>query len=359
MNVELAKALLERAETLGIKGVKPTVEQGERLVKFYLRAQGYQMDAWENYKDPSDPNKRYHFSTRMCQHQGKGDSGWYNIDTQGSNEVGAKLMMQAATAVGDQKLLGAAVKAKASKEKAKERAVMASHRQEADVVFSHWFALEYREALELTLKGQEIPPDMWTMLEHEKKNSPMRGKALELVQAHHEGGPEPMLPVGDKLGVDTPPLLPILSAKTEYSWLETVDDVEYSIVVANKQPREALIHIGATGGMGLMVDAASLAVVMSHGGDVGDGYVSGRIEWPKGMDHPTGWLFMISAQSKHKGAGARLLSIWCRLMAGYKSKFWVGQAIGEEGQAFLTAMAKRGKIEILKVHGKDAAIRCT
>lgn len=89
--------------------------------------------------------------------------------------------------------------------------------------------------------------------------------------------------------------------------------------------------------------------------------ISGSIRSIKGSVQYllVGMLYMIIAQEQRKGLGTRLVRSWCHLMRAYGTEpIWVAQAVGQEGEAWLRELDRRGEVQITSVRGRDFFVDC-
>jgi hypothetical protein len=70
-------------------------------------------------------------------------------------------------------------------------------------------------------------------------------------------------------------------------------------------------------------------------------------------------MFLIVVAQKRAGAGLRYLRAWCRLLQAYGTEpRWIAQAVGDEGNAWLAGLEKRGEIETGPKVGSDLVVEC-
>lgn len=163
-----------------------------------------------------------------------------------------------------------------------------------------------------------------------------------------------------------PPVLPIMY-DINYFWTETVDGVEYTVEVRHHERGSASVQIGKTHKdfYGLLgVDPFTHAISMEPRIDTkGDAYIAGKVvlhEEAKRTEKSYFWaaMFMLISHEKRQGAGTRVMQIWCDLMAGWGIRVWVAEAVGEEGEGFISALQDKGRLRILKVVGPSMLVEC-
>lgn len=346
MPVEVAKAVIARAEQLGVKG-KPNKATAERILRAWLTARGLETDRYGNFLKPD--GDRFHFSENNIHRQYKGSSGWSNITSVSMIDYAITILSIAGETLGQPKWAALHEKRKGERAKAATKAEEKRLRDQASELAAKALAFEEPTHMAKSMRRETLPDDVYQRLIVRKTQ--LVDTYLELLKA---GGP---LPDDSAFAtIDRPPVAPLYH-KSEYSWVETVDGHKYTVTVRSAGSSGAEIHIGSTGGVGLMVDAFSMGVVAGPGGE-GDAYVSGKIVWSEAKKRPYAALFLIQATEKQKGAGSRVLDMWCRMMKGYGVPKWMAQAIGPEGAAFLKARAAKGKIRILGTEGSNALVEC-
>lgn len=352
------------------RGLSPrlNVDQAEVIVNAWLRSRPeLELDRYGNYKYRDNPKRRYHLKKTVLNIQADVGGRWANVTSRSTIEVAQVLVRTAAQKLSDQGRLDAWVEEKKRREsaKAKRVEVRLSQEQERRLSVLSWkhAVVDLGEAGVRVLRGF-ADDDLAAAFEQRRTSvrvelARLPETVLALSSLKHSRHSPPWLPLYPKMPNESK------DADWTYAWEESEGGVAYTVRVQPESEGSARISIGSSGGM-LDVDPASMRVEASVVAlrAKGDGYISGRVidSSPEARDRrmlaPMGVLFMITAQEKRKGAGARLLSIWCDLMAGYGVNAFEGQAVGSEGAEFLRAMERRGKIDVLKIVGSSWALRC-
>lgn len=355
MTPTTAQAIIDHVKRLNVPA-KPSVSEAEGVLRTWLRAIGWKQDNWGNFLDPSDPTVRYHFKKTVLDKQWRNDRGvWSNLSYTQTIDSAVSLIVSAAGVVGDQELVAKYSRTKGKRvEQKKARADSAKDRRDRAQAFKlalREYATLRRGFVEKYMLGKASNEEV---IKAREEMTPLHAKWLSLVQAGKE-------PADDQqfASVGMPPLAGVLGRQEDgpYVWFETVDGVRYSIAVKPVGSKTAEISIGDSGAMSLGVSAVTRWISTDMDVDAeGDAYISGKVWHQNGKYN--GALYLIMATAKQKGAGTRVLSLWCRLMAGYGIKIWVAEAVGEEGAAFMRALEKKGKLKILVQQGPNWAVQC-
>lgn len=353
MKPETAQAILVHVQQHNVPA-RMNVATAEGVIRAWLRALGWQQDRYGNFINPENDKDRYHFSKQNLQHQAK-DGEWRNYKSLSMIDAANNLIRASAQLTGDQgvlaKFLAAKEARKAEGEKRAQQAATDRQRKQAYELAMKDFASTHRRKV-LDWKLGKLSQDAFEKLRGEF--DPSMQKWLEHVTS---GAAEP----GDELfaSADNPPILPVVDqyGEYEYSWTETVDGVPYTVWIHTAtKGQEAEIQIGQSATTGLQVSAISHQLSMSHRDAKGDAYITGRVFQKNGKFGAS--LFLIISGEKKKGAGTRVMSIWCRLMRGYGVERWVAQAVGPEGAAFMQAMDKKGMLHLENTEGAHWVVSC-
>jgi len=345
---EQSKAALEAAAAAaeGTSGQLSSAE-ARRIVRAYLRGLGYAEDAWGNFK--IDATTRYNFGDTVLRKQSKSTRGWYNLSSRSLISAATSLLQEAGKVLGKTEATERATKIRAKRVKAKERSVSKKQHDEAAKMASKELAWKHRAAVLKNLTREPLPEEQLATLKQQYK---------ELTDFYEgfifKAGREP----GDDsayASIEKPPHLPVFG-ETNYFWAEKIDGVDYSIEVSHAAKHVARVQVGESGTF-MRVDPITGGSRMENPDAVGDGGLYGSIAY---VEHKGFFakMYLLIAQAKQKGAGTRLLKAWCSMMRGYGITAWVAEAVGEEGNAFLEAMHKRGVIEILKRTGSNVLVAC-
>lgn len=345
MSPEVADAVIDAAaEYKTLDGAK-----ARRVAERWLVARGFTRDAWGNFKK-SGVIGRYHFTKTKLQRQEKVAGRWRSIDSRSIIDVAHNLVQNAAAvsprASEVAHLVEAKRKRKVAKKKAAARRVSERIRDEARVMafrralHQHW-QLAYRAL---------VLGDRSEVAEANEKIIPLVEKLRpELEQQLLEG----KVPRQPPYSTDKPPLAVLFRDET-VQFTEKVGGVGYTVRMRNRARGEVVIELGSL--RGLTVDPVTHQVYHSAPDAVGDAYISGVLEVDQ--KRRAAVLFYIMSHDKRTGAGGRILSLWCDLMAGYGIDLWAAQAVGAEGRLFFKALERRGKLRIVKRDGANMIIEC-
>jgi hypothetical protein len=363
--VAMDKALQGATETEQIAAgkrvaakVKLTSKSATYIIQSWLRAIGYQRDPWGNYLKPAAPSARWHFKATVVNQQEKRAGEWRNVSSRSLIETAMNLIVNASKALGrsdvEQVARGAREQRTTAAQKRAAKAARAEVEQQAHALAAKAMAWKYRAELDQQLRGGQTTPEMAAQFRADNIEAQQR-----ILAALDAGAPIDQ-DDAQVASVDQPPLLPLLH-DVPYSWVHTQDGVPYTIRVGRHVRGQAAITIGRSteAALGMGVDPITHRVTWEHHATaVGDGYATGQVLT---LDQDRGAkLFLVIAHDKQKGAGSRLLKIWCRLMAGYGVQDWIAEAVGPEGEAFLKALEKRGTIAIDGEHSLESfwMVRC-
>jgi len=347
VNPEVANAILAAWDRKKITG-----KNARRVIQAWLRAKGYREDHYGNFLMPS--GERYHFSKQRLQRQKKyGGGRWSNVRTTSLIEAATNLLIKSARATDDatvlERLEGARTKRGEQKAKqAKQRELERAHEEVRRIALNMVAAEMPLEFAEWHASGRP-PPDI-------KRAFDMHMEQLEALRRF--GGTLPS--VEDLFNIQEPPFAPLLVDVGPVEWDQPHEGIEYTITVEKARGKDntAIIEIGATGGMGQRIDPITGSTRMdAHGIErQGDAYASGYIM--RTDEGALGVLYFIIAKEKQRGAGSRVLDLWCELMQAYGSADWHARAVGDEGQAFLDKKVASGRLEYLGKYGPDERYRC-
>jgi hypothetical protein len=357
MDPVVARAVIEAGRAAGSR---LTAQQATVVVDGWLRARGLVADRWGNYVLPS--GRRYHFDAKTVRVQKKSMGEWRDTDARPVIEAATDLLVNAAIALQDttEEARWKAVEKARAKQKVKraDQAEFDRLQARARDTARKRVADELRDDVRgYFLQGNRYP--------HAARiNEALARHLPAYVERLRQGGTLP----GDALfaSIDRPPML-VLYSKAVYDWTETVDGITYSVLLRHAEPGlfagdqyRAGVQIGrGLSAMGLTFDPFSLSVttdLMREGEPQGDGLLVGRV-WDDG-EVLGATLVEVMAHEKRKGAGRRLLGLWCRMMIGYGIRTWAAEGLGEEGVAFLRAMQDQGLVRVMGVDGGTAFLQC-
>lgn len=355
MKPETAQAIVAHVKD---KSVSPrmttTVAQG--VLTTWIKARGWTRDRFGNFLNPDNTSERYHFSKQKLHHQEK-DGDWRNRENLPMIDAAVNLIVAAAVVVQDGELEQAFRATKGKRQEERQDRVKESGDKKL-LALAHRLAVKevaFQQPKEIAAAylGKATQKQIGKLNEHIVS---LRGKWQGHLTGHGQVPDD-----GQFASADRPPFLPVLgkgsgSGLEDYRWTETVDGVRYSVSVKGVAPQEAQIEIGRQAGMS--VSAVSHTMTLADRNAEGDAYISGRVFYQKDR-RAGGALFLIMAGDKQRGAGTRVLSIWCRMMAGYGIDRWIAQAVGPEGAAFMRALEKKGKLSLLDTQGAHWVVSCS
>jgi hypothetical protein len=318
-----------------------------RVARAWLEGAGLQPDRWGNYK--TDDTHRFKITKQRLQRQQKSHGDWRNTRSTPLLEAALNLVKKAATELGDEAALAKVSGAKVKRAEASQaRAAKVKEEQ------------LQREVMAMVAKvaSAEMPDDFAHF--HDTGNATPAfqtryNSIVNEVQALRRLGKPP----SDQALFSSfaPPLAPLLM-ELSAQWVEEVRGVPYTVTVAHSDPNTATITIGHVGSMGIgtQVDPLRGTARPTFEQREGDAYLTGWVKRSK--TGPIGALFLIQSQEKKQGAGSRLLDLWCNLMDSYGVPAWVAQAVGDEGEAFLDAKVRAGRLERAGRDGPHHVMRC-
>lgn len=334
-------------------GPNMKADEARDLIRAYLRLEGYRSDSYGNFKKPSDPKHRYHFSKQRVQFQSRSPRGWSNEGSDLPGDLARRIVTGAAKIAGDTAL---ADKFMAGRKAAAKRKIAGRKREEkrkgevdALHIAQKAFAVESPDIALRIGSRVKVPSGKFAVAKERVHNLSMQWAD------HLLGGGEPP-PDSAFATVDYPPILPVFFPYT-YDWTETVDGVEYSIHVEHGEYGTANVMIGGHGNFA--VDPMTHRMFVPKYKPVGDAQISGRIVWDDSGKELAGMLFLITSLNKRRGAGSRVMQLWCRMMRGYGIEAWIAEAVGAEGMAFFEALAAKQTLAILGADRKNLVVACT
>jgi len=352
MKEATAKAIVEKVNSFGIRKVNR--DNASVVIGAWLRALGWKEDRWGNYLNPQDDGERYHFKTNVLNRQKKSSGDWSNMSSTPLIDAASNLIVAAAAATGDEDLAKRFSKAKVKRKE--EKAARADRAEDERAG---------KEAYELTMKqaGREDPSLAVlyvTRKASETKRNAFEEKYRPVVASWKQAVLEDKRPETDEqfADIDHPPVMSLYMS-FEYTYDVEVDGVAYSVHASPTESGHVDVEIGrpsSTAGF-MRISATSQSMKFTGNLDAkGDAYISGRLFEVDGKRGAV--LFLIASHEKRTGAGSRVLEIWCRMMKGLGIKTWIAEAVGDEGAAFFTAMARKKKLEVYGARGSNWAISC-
>jgi hypothetical protein len=325
------------------------------IMAVWLRARGLGVDRWGKWVDEANGAK-YDIAERTFKKFKKGRDGWTVVSSQPLIESAINLVVNAEASLGI--VPGVGVKMRDSLMNKAQKAQKARDKKELEssaklLATKRIAAEEYGTVLGF-LSGS-LKLSMEKRSEFAKHNIAY----LDQARAELEQGAE-MPGDAEFVTVDQPPFLPAFMTSVKYYYEVEEGGVKYSVRMENSGHRRMNVHVGRAGDSGfLQVDPSTMQMRMYSGVELkGDGNADGHVEYAEdGTPHAS--LFLITAKERKKGAGTRLMRIWCQLMKGYGVKQWIGEAVGEEGMVFLNKLAAKGALTIHKSDGSFLLISCS
>jgi len=349
MDPEVATRVLKAAETVGADRHGLNTKTATFVVQEWLRARGLEEDRWGNFIDPSAPDDRWHFKERVVNRQTKLHGEWRNRASNPLLEAADNLITKAADALGRTEALEAARARKGQRGAAREKRATKAERQamedRAHQLATKAVAAQYRVEVLGALLGK-LPMERQRELGQEQKQH--YDRILQLLESGTE------LSEDGIVTVDYPPVLP-LKMKLRYVWTETVDGVAYTVMVDHKAG-VARVVIGSVGMGSMFADPVTHQALVQDWDAEGDAVAIGQVRIQDGAVAAA--LFLMVSHTKQRGAGSRILSLWCRMMSGYDVEHWLAEAVGDQGEAFLRALERRGAIKLEGRRGSYWLVRC-
>lgn len=345
MRPEVARAVLEAYPHKKLTGAI-----AREIVTAWADASGWHRDRWGNWH-PRE-GLRIKLTKQRVQRQKKRVGGrWSNVRSTPMIEAAQNIVKKAATALGDEEVLGR-IEGARSKRKAAQR-----KRQEVATAEERKKAVEDMAAKVISM---ERPMGFVTMYETDKPSEDFARRYMELTGQIDRLQKAGRMPTDqDFFRTMQPPIAPVL-IDSKASWVEEVDGVPYTVTLRHGDRDRAVVEIGSIGSMGLTnrVDPITKMAVVDFEAREGDSYISGYIK-RRPDDVPVALLFFIQSQTKQRGGGSRALDLWCNLMDSFGVDAWVAEAVGEEGVAFLDKKVAQGRLESLGQQGSNIVMRCT
>jgi len=349
MDPEVATRVLKAAEAVGADRHGLNTKTATFVVQEWLRGRGLEEDRWGNFIDPSAPDDRWHFKERVVNRQTKLHGEWRNRASNLLLEAADNLITKAADALGRTEALEAARARKGQRGAAREKRATKAERQamedRAHQLATKAVAAQYRVEVLGALLGK-LPVDRQRELGQEQKQH--YDRILQLLESGTE------LSEDGIVTVDYPPVLP-LKMKLRYVWTETVDGVAYTVMVDHKAG-VARVVIGSVGMGSMFADPVTHQALVQDWEAEGDAVAIGQVRIQDGAVAAA--LFLMVSHTKQRGAGSRILSLWCRMMSGYDVEHWLAEAVGDQGEAFLRALERRGAIKLEGRRGSYWLVRC-
>lgn len=321
-----------------------TGSAAQAVVRAWLEAMALERDSYGNYK--LSPTERYHFSKQNLQRQVKIQGRWSNVRSQPYRDAATTLLRKAAAATGraDEvvRLLGSAEKRKKTLARAAEKRITQAERAKEIA----------KAAIAVDMASPGLAYQAFALQDDEARQTWEQKVYREADWRTETEAPDP------RPTVDRPPLH-LLDLAGTVEWVESEGGADYTVWLDHGAAGQMVVTFGSTGGrLPLGVDPASRAITTrGPRAPVGDGYVSGRIMRTRGGLSAA--MFLIMAIDKRLGAGRRLLGLWCRLLAGARVERWLAEAIGDEGERWLEAMAREDLLEIQHRRGRTWVVACS
>jgi len=320
-------------------GRKVDGDVATHAIQAYLRAEKkLTPDRWGNFVEP-DGKTRWKIADRVLKRERKFDFGWKNMQSVSKVAFATEVLASAyATVEGaygevkeaEEKRLTAADKSrtKAAEKRAAEEAAAAAVKvvgmEEPDLALRSLFDRDARVALK----------------EIEKRAAPLAAEFLRLG-----------VPSDQQLGFHYTQPHWLAFAGYNYNSDVKVSGVTYTVTYTAHGRGQVAVEVGAVSDIRGRVDPFGHGVDF-YGGEErrGDAYISGKLEM--GDDGAVrASLFYLQATKKHSGAGRRILQIWTDIVKAHGQDVFIAEAVGEEGQAFIEALARHNVLEIVKRSG--------
>jgi hypothetical protein len=325
-------------------GRKMTVADARTVIRAWARQ--WPEDRWGNFKPADD--RRIKLTKRQIRREEKRGRAWRSIRSTPMVDAALNLVKKAATELGDEVVLAKVGLYKVKRAAATEKRADKSKQERL-----------HKEVMDMVAKvaSAEMPDSFAQLHDEGVAGGEFQARYNELVkrvQTLRRIGSPPR--DQDMFSTFEPPLAPVLM-DVSAEWVEEIDGVPYTITIRHGGPNVAAIEIGAPPGLA-RVDPIKRFVSESliGFGREGDSYISGRIH--RSAEGPYGALYFIASKEKQRGAGSRVLDLWCNLMDSYGVQAWVAEAVGDEGMAFLDAKVRQGRLEKVGGEGANIVMRC-
>lgn len=340
MDERVARAVLD-----AYPGRKMSVRDARRVIRAW--ASQWPEDRWGNFK-PTD-TRRIKLTKRQVRREEKRGGTWRVIRSTPMVEAALNLVQKAAEELGEEKAVAKVERAKATRTKATRKR---EERTRAERL--------HKEVMDMVAKvaSAEMPVEFVRVHDEGGASEEFQTRFNELVkriQTLRRLGNPPR--DQEMFSTFSPPVAPLVM-DVSAEWVEEMRGEPYTVTIRHAKDNVAVIEIGATAGIGTRVDPMSRWVSESLMGfdRQGDAYISGRLH--RSEDGPYAALYFIASKEKQRGAGGRVLDLWCNLMDSYGVKAWVAEAVGDEGVAFLDAKVRAGRLEKIGGRGSDIVMRC-
>ena len=333
-------------------GPKLSTDTARPILRAWLAARGMTEDRYGNFKDTE--RTRVHFSGTKIYDQGKNANGdWVTRKSWSLIDAATMTVAHAAETTGD---TGLAEKLRGKKKQRVEQRKSQASKREQDR------ADEALQNQALVVASQEMPEqfveavvDGVSVPELDTRVAELRRKFAWL---REQGQP---VTADQFMSVDEPPIAPLF-IDVALVWTETVDGHPYTVqlVHAHGRERTAKVQIGLSddSALALEVDPFShgVSMTMPPRDRQGDAYMSGWLSWTD--RGPQAGMFFLASHEKQKGAGGRVLDLWCRMLDAYGVTTWKAEAVGDEGRAFLAAKVKAGRLRYVDEVGATIFVQC-
>jgi hypothetical protein len=335
-------------------GRKVTLASGKTIVQAWLGVR-HPRDAWGNFI-VKEGQIRWHFGKQTVKQQEKSFGEWRDRKSLGLIDAANVLLTKAARTLGREaelaKLLGQRAARGEQKEKRTSRASQKRLEEQAQVWATKLVSQRDPEAYVRTLTIAEKSEARDTFLAAARETYQQCLKQLEAGGSYSDA---------EIVSTEDPPFAAFFDKRCVYEWNEDVQGVPYTFFVKQKEVDLCEVHVGRPTESGMTGRIDPMTHMESWAGPTvgakGDGYISGLVQRKIGQA-PTGVLFFISAHEKKKGSGTRMLDAWCSLMSGWGVDRWIAQAVGEEGEAFITARVRAGRLVLHGRRGHDLVLSC-
>jgi len=335
-------------------GKKVTLDSGKRITSAWLGAKGYHRDPWGNYI-VEEGKVRWHYSKQVLHQQEKSFGDWRDRKSLAIIDTANVLLTKAARTLGREKdvekLLGHREARKEQREKRTSRQATKRMEETAQVWATKLVAQRDPEGYVQALTGG----DTEQRREFYAKAREAYQQCLKQLEA---GG---AYSDGEIASTDEPPFAAFFDKRCRYEWNEDVQGVPYTFLVQQKSVDVCEVHIGKPTETGMTGRIDPMTHMEKWDTPTvnakGDGYISGYVERRPGKA-PVAVLFFISSHEKQQGAGSRMLDAWCSMMSGWGVERWIVQAVGEEGEAFVQAKVRSGRLALHGRSGRDLVVSC-
>lgn len=331
-------------------GKKLDTRESLHVLRQWALSKGMVEDRWGNFH--MEDGHRVKFGKQKMRVEAKSGRRWVLIDSYALIDAAYAAIRDAAKVAGQEGMVEharTALKSRRSSKKKQKQKRLSKAKQEA------------LETMAVLIASSEDPDLFYAAADDRDSVEAVEFQARRRELLREMEGLEQMgrsVSAAEVFNVDKVPVA-LLTLKGEATWAEDVDGVTYSVRIEHAERNKAYVEIGASsrGGFQIGVDPLGRSIGYASRSAKGDAYISGYVA-RRNRGLPVGILFMIVSQHKQRGAGSRVLDLWCDIMAAFGARRWMAKAVGEEGRAFFDARVRDGRLRRIGSLGSDIAFEC-